>query len=125
MTTCTIVAAAILCTNVQPATPIEAVRVLTSSVQQFVPPPTKDELFAHMASERSAEASPWWPFSGPPDVSHAKPLSEPWSVTATPYGSWFNGQPLGAPFLPLVVTAPAGRGPSDQRRSTDTQRRGR
>jgi hypothetical protein len=103
MTTCTIVAAAILCTNVQPATPIEAVRVLTSSVQQFVPPPTKDELFAHMASERSAEASPWW----------------------TPYGSWFNGQPLGAPFLPLVVTAPAGRGPSDQRRSTDTQRRGR
>jgi len=105
MTTCIIVAAIVTCTNLQPTTPKDAARVLTSSVRPWVAPPPKVDWLANYSARPAP--NPYWPFNGPP--SPTKPLSAPWSVSTYSDGSttatFFNGQQItGVPLLVLPTT---------------------
>ena len=94
MTTCILVAAVITCAGTPPRqTPAEAVRVLTASVQPFVPMPPRAPYPLVMM-----EQSPTFPAPATP----TRPLSAPWSVTtyASRGGhvfSTFNGRPFVEP----------------------------
>ena len=94
MTTCILIAAVITCAGTPPRqTPAEAVRVLITSVQPFVPmPPRAPHPLVVIAQ------SPTFPAPATP----IRPLSEPWSVTtyASRGGyvfSTFNGRPFVEP----------------------------
>jgi hypothetical protein len=95
MTTCLVIAAVISCTFQGPRpTPAEAVRVLTSSIPQYIaawPRVWQDT--------RPAPHDPNWPFRAP--ATPIQPLAPPWSVT-TYYGrnhveTFFNGQSFTRP----------------------------
>lgn len=78
MTTCILVALAIMCTDVRPATPAEAPRMLTAGVPPFIAPP----LFVPRVQALPATYDQNWPFGGP--IDH-RPLSPPQWTSVTTY----------------------------------------
>ena len=97
MTSCLVIAAVISCTITTPKpTPAEAVKVLTSSVPQYIAPWPRV-----YQDTRPAPRDPNWPFRAP--ATPIQPLAPPWSVT-TYYGrnhveTFFNGQSFTRPGI--------------------------
>lgn len=92
MITCIAVALAISCTNTEPRpTPAQAVHVLTSSVQPWIPPFDKPNEFGRYYVAPDTARSEF----GPPRLS-LPPQSHAWSVTTYAVhgnvATWLNGQ---------------------------------